>query len=293
MARTPSVSRPLWRRAEPTVPLPADLLQIIFAALPFQSKVNCHRVCKSWNSLLRGSETLWGSVDLDVGRLCRKGQRSTTAAPDPLQLGLYEPVARWLKAHRVAQLNITCDCCENSNWCKGLHNNLAALLGSLKSAPVDLRVALKCDGRTHLFMVDLSRVLTLDLASRIVSLSLAGSASSSSMIALSHLKRLQDLSIELSVEHSIDQAALDAWAHLTGLQSLRLGQLSPWAAPEEQLLYSSLSFLQHATLPQLALPVVPEILTNLPQLQHLQRLELHGDGRRSHLSVPGTLSNLF
>ncbi|KAK9788432.1 hypothetical protein WJX73_003684 [Symbiochloris irregularis] len=53
------------------LPLPDDVLYNIFRRLGHTDTVQCQRVCKSWNTLLRHPEEhVWETVKLDLSTLC-------------------------------------------------------------------------------------------------------------------------------------------------------------------------------------------------------------------------------
>ncbi|KAK9804571.1 hypothetical protein WJX73_001061 [Symbiochloris irregularis] len=69
----------------------------------------------------------------------------------------HEPLFRWLAVRYkgIAILHLKCHCCSGApDECRGLRGFLPALLGCLRSVPVDLSVYLTCWKDEQLFLTD-------------------------------------------------------------------------------------------------------------------------------------------
>ncbi|KAK9789539.1 hypothetical protein WJX73_000404 [Symbiochloris irregularis] len=126
------------------LPLPWDLQTRILSLLDFRTQIQCERVCKAFNSLLRRPEAkIWSTVSIDHRNSCPLFENPGFTANNATRLlQRCEPILRWLTERQrgLTFLNLNFGSCRTYTGCGHRQRHLAVLLGCLNSVNVDLKV---------------------------------------------------------------------------------------------------------------------------------------------------------
>ncbi|KAK9801367.1 hypothetical protein WJX73_001228 [Symbiochloris irregularis] len=222
---------------QPTVglPIPIELHCKIFALLGFKDKINCQRVCKAWNQVLREPlSPIWGNVALSMAR--PELVPTVQASRDAFQR--WSTVSRWIKqrAPGISVLRIGCSCCwlRGPSECKGDRGHLMALLACLKPLTVDIDLVFKCSRRERPPFTQGPSFG--DISSRLIQITLHSIVLHEDLLAFGDCKRLACLAMSIMNSCKLTAEALEGLGSLPRLQHLEFIFNKP-AQPDQLLTF--------------------------------------------------------
>ncbi|KAK9790358.1 hypothetical protein WJX73_005758 [Symbiochloris irregularis] len=171
--------------------LPEELLLLVFKKLPLQTLLRAELCCREWRRLLSSPQArgpwsgLWGHLEIELDKLATRVSRNqSTPSLTPADL---LPTCRWLAAHArggIPSLTLKTTMCfkcivaeyPDEHHCQSsaeeLQGAVVALLASLHSSAVELRVHFEGISNSSAWPTNRRAMLQQAMADRLVSLTL-------------------------------------------------------------------------------------------------------------------------